>query len=467
MRAVLFVIVSSLFVYAAAFQFAGSIELWGDEIGVIRIAQLPLFDIVNAISHLHAAALPFDYWIMWFWNVVVLSLPTEYQEVIYRIPYMVFHIAASLLFAYTIITRLLIPQKKTHSSRRVFRMCLFLCSFFLYFLNPLLFFYSIEVRFYAFASLGSMVALYLYSSNNLLNPRTFFIHLPFLLNSIFHYIVVVPLMLFEEIRTKQHKYFLAFAILVILLFMFIKSSIFIPEPVSSSNFLLLLTKAIFDFVYIQFGQLPQIIVGGYIVFLLFIKSSEARRMVFIVLIFIASICGISFYKGYFDFHVRHFLFVVPFVLYALLLPIKRIFDYKLKYIFLIVVSIVFPLFWSGQIFHRLATARLFSKALKGSKNITTKAMSERSVVLLMPNDPQRMAYWDYRFYVDSILFYFQAYPEVVYLAPTSSKQLCVLFGNIQNSFIVGPPQITIDCGLGKLEKNIIFGSVIIDHANEN
>ncbi len=129
-------------------------EFWGDEIGVIQIAQSKFSTIAELAITRHVAVPPLDYQNLHWWLLLTKSLPASQQEFVWRVPYMLMHIVTAIFFAFIVLANLDLSRREN----MVFTFIVFLT----YLTNPLFFVYGFEIRFYALSLLGLMLVFYGY-----------------------------------------------------------------------------------------------------------------------------------------------------------------------------------------------------------------------------------------------------------------------------------------------------------------
>ena len=395
--------------YAFLIKYIGAIELWGDEIGVIKIASLNFNDIVKFTPKLHAAVPPLDYWNLWLYRQLIDVNP-QYQEIIYRVPYMFFHLISSLLFTLMIIKNLF-----SDFNQKFYKHIIITLVFLTYFFNPLLFFYSIEVRFYALAVLGVNLILFLYLENKLYDLKFLPLLLLFCLNSVFQFIAITPFLI-KDFLAKKFKTggFKIFLLSFILMFVFVLPKLHAPNHVDTLASLGLIFSALHHFFFLQFPSFLQITALIIIIFWALIKNKIRGKILFLILAFFFCLFVISlaaYLKGYFDFHHRHYLFTLPILLYLLFSLIKLL-DYKKEWLLFLLIFAFFTLPWITQTVNRLITQNLFSKALNGSKQILQLAQNKKMEIIIVPNSEKIMSESTYRFNLDSFNWYAQFYPGV-------------------------------------------------------
>lgn len=433
--------VIGIIVYCLLYKLIGSIELWGDEIGVLMISKGSFGNIVQMVSSYHASVPPFDYWMMWGWDKIIRSWSITPVEFWYRIPYMFFHLAGSILFTH--IVTIYFNQNEKRIPRWISIILEVFC-FTIYFFNPILFFYSIEVRFYALSIVGATLSLYLYDASEDEWVRILPFILLLCLNSVYEYILIFVVLVFRSI---VHKKTPSFSLLVPLLviFVLIFPFLLIPIPITPDKSFSLIRTALYHLLSFQFWSYWQrILLLGVLVYCFLLKDLQKKiSIIFMqILCMLFIICGLSYVKGYFDFHVRHLAFVVPYILYIIVSPLKFLKPYqKLLYGAIIIAILIIP--WTRNNLIRLESKELFSKSLPGVKYVLEKAKEKNIQIILFPNDGQ-LVYWDYQFNINSWIWYGKYFPTVTVFQPRNSIDACNLLVNT-SSYIVADNRIHISC----------------------
>lgn len=397
---------AAFFIYVLWLPLINAIELWGDEIGVIQFARLPFEKIPSYVAAYHAAVPPLDYWNLWFWNKLAPLFPIPFHEFFYRIPYMVIHTIGATLFGFILLKELAINR---HRVGRRLRALVYFVGFFAFFFHPLLFWYSLDVRFYSLAATGSVVILYFFLYPDRLQKR----HVPFLLflclNALSQNFLTGVLFLKTYIHNRQLYLLAAFGALGILLFV-IGKHMLIPQPIPAIEMRDRIVTALKDFWSIPFPWIVQsalaiICIAGAFV-------SKNRRMLTTLIFGIGYFLVVSvgaFAKGYFDFHVRHYAFIVPWVLYSMLGAIVAM-ERKVRFALLGITLIIFIIPWGMGDYISLSEGKLISKALIGSKVVSSVAKQHRARIFIAPNEgggvlPSSV----FEFYTRSIVWYGQQY----------------------------------------------------------
>jgi len=385
-------------------------ELWGDELEVLRLAYLPFGRIANEVFKQHVSSPPMDYWNLSLWRYVAEILPT-YREFIFRVPYMTFHLIAATLFALAV-------DKGVGNRNKVkgvdIRGALYFVAFFTYFFNPLLFAYSIEVKFYALSALGVVIVLSLFISDRFLNLKYLPLLLLFCLNSVFQFVIVAPFLLIFAIRTQTSiKKLMIFSGSFLTMFIMIWPRLSFYEITSRARTLDLIAKAMNEFVTIHLSNNAQVI-GLFIVLGIILLQKKTRQQAVIligVLIFYLFTISLSEYiGGYLWFGVRYYIYVVPVLLFLIFLVFKNKLFARWIVILGILVLYLYP--WQKFITRMVLNKYYFSKDLIGSKYVLEFANREGLEVVVVPNNNRSINQEIFSWYIHTLKLYAQFYPSV-------------------------------------------------------
>lgn len=385
-----------------------NLELWGDEINVIHAASLPFSKISGFVFRNHAASLPLDYWNLKSWLFIANPLSFPNREFLIRIPYMGYHLLASLFFSTLLAASLTTCSPKTKNFSH-------LTSFFLYFFNPLLFAYSMEVKFYSLAALGTVITLVLYQKNLLAVPKFIPILLLFSLNSVFQVITIMSIALFSP--PKKNLLFPAFLCLSV--YLITQQFLHIPPPVPSPESLKLISSAVTRFYQLQFNTLPQQALA-LLSFFLILRAGHLRLLIS----FVTSILTISFsafLKGYFDFFPRHYHFTIPILLLLFLLPNLKSPALRTCWQLLLLFILILP--WAKFITAQVATDALFSKFPSRARYFFSLAQAKNSPLVFAPPSkeaPSPQA----GFILLSFKWYSQFFPHTPLISPHDPHSFC-------------------------------------------
>lgn len=297
--------------YIFFFRYINNLELWVDEIQVIRFGQLPLGSIARTVLTEHVAVPPLDYWNMWIWQHIASVVPVAYAEFAYRMPYTGVHAATALIFA-------ALGRKMTAAWGwgGAFMMAI---GFFLYFFNPLPFMYSYEIRFYAMTLLGAAVVLMLYFQKRLYAAASEPLVLLFCLNSVYQFIILVPFIVLGIMDPATRKKAIILGVATLVMAVMILPAVYIPGPVPGvsageriSQGLVWLRNFYFD------G--PWKLYGAYlmIVLLMVFRKQRAVLSIAVSLLYVGVVVSLDNRYNYRYFGAKHFLFIIPFCTVAVM-----------------------------------------------------------------------------------------------------------------------------------------------------
>lgn len=399
----------ALVVYALFFVPINNLELWLDEIEVIRFGQLPLGAIAREVMTKHVAAPPLDYWHMWAWDTAAALAPVSSMEFIYRLPYMLMHTATATLLVMTL--RLILRR----GSRGVDAVVLG-TGFLLYFFSPLPFVYSYEVRYYGFMLLGAAVVIALYYRKNLFAPRFFPLTLLFCLNSVFHFLILLPFLVkgIMESSTRRQATVLSFALVLMALIVF--PLLYVPRLAIPAGDAVWQGVMVFITIYLDVWW-KWAILSGAVIFLILFRRKNALFFMLVLAVYVLLVIGLETLVQYPYFGARHFIFLLPFatVLFYELANIRASTLFRLTWMGVILVTFLLPFFATIRSMH--AGTWLFPKLSTGLKHVFVYASHnaiERVLVEYGNTNKDDIAYYNM-----GILWYAEHYPEVTTLQYTS------------------------------------------------
>lgn len=434
-------------IYLVLAKSINSIELWGDE---IHIVQIPTTNFKNIISS-QIAAPPLDIWNMWIWKNMTIGFPREWNEFVFRIPYMLFHIAASLVFMECIRT-FIHSQKRNSIHWKVPEPYLLTFAYLLYFFNPLLILYSIETRYYIFSALATTILLLLVLKNKLYDLT----HLPLLLlfniNSILQWVVNMICLFFFFGHKTQKKIERRIVILShLLLFCILWKTILLPKwavptlyapSFNPSDGLYL----IWSYLIHLFFQAPLAAAAiGFILFRLKYIRAENRSN-FVFFLFYSSLLIFLFitqYTGYPFFASRHLVILSPLILF--LVTTQLLLSLNAGKI-LVVPGIIGCIIYGWFSIQPIRNQHLYSKDLKGYKYVIVQAKQNKSDIIILNNTniPEGL----YGYYVESFLWYLSVYPEVHKIVPQTENEAWKYFKDHKNSIIYSfSPEVKIPAAI--------------------
>lgn len=354
--------VFSFFVYAVLFPFINSLELWVDEIEVIRFARLPLADIAQAVMTKHVTVPPLDYWNMWAWNKIVVYFPIDIWEYAYRIPYMALHSLAAVLLG-------LVCWGLVKSEFRL-RTFVAMCGFFLYFFNPLLFAYSYEVRFYAMTFLGAAIVAALYTRNKLFAVEYIPIILLFCLNSVYQYIILVPFILHGVVDKTTRKNALLLGSSVALIALLVLPFLYVPQPVEAiyaNDRIMYGLYWLNTFYFNTFWK--QYLAYVFVLALFWLRKKKALFTLGACVFYVLVVTALDAKYNYRYFGGKHFLFIMPFctlVIYELF-SLSRSLLFRIAAVALISVVFLYPFY--GYIQQTYTKEFVVAKSPMGLKDV--------------------------------------------------------------------------------------------------
>lgn len=390
--------------YTLFFTRINNLELWVDEIQVIRYGQFPLRSIAQEVMAHHVAVPPLDYWNMWAWDKVVSLFPVSLSEGIYRLPYMVLHFFAALLLVY-ISTEIVINRSRLMTAG----ISVFVFS--LYFFNPLPFVYSYEVRFYSMLLLGVVVVLALYYKGKLFSYSYFPLILIFCLNSVYHFFILAPFLVKGIIdrSTRKNSALLSCAVLV-MGFMFVRL-LYVPKPEAGiypaeniMNGLVWLNSFYFDALW------KRVAAGLMLLLLVLYRRKNAVFLFASVIFYLLVIIGLDMKYNYQYFGGKHFLFVIPFFTVML---IELIRTWKSAFARVCIIALI-----SFMLLYPFATDTrniydgklMFAKSPIGLKQVFQYATDNNIGTIIV--DYGNASETDIQYYTLAISWYLDHYPKI-------------------------------------------------------
>jgi len=443
-----------LLVYGFFSSYIGNIELWGDEINVIRVAGYDFGSISKIASEFHIAVPPLDYWSMHFWSRVVTVFPVLYHEFLYRIPYMFMHALAAFIFA------LLVEKSARRDSNKQEDILVFFLSFVSYLVNPILFLYSIEVRYYALAALGSLIPLYLFVNGKLYSLRYYPLLLLFCLNSVFQFLVLIPYGLYGLVlQSASRRRGIILLVSLFILLVFIYPTLLIGPGVGKEEPGRLIFSAVHDFWLLQFGWgIQQIGAVAIFICLLTVRRSSLRFLFGVLPFYMISIITIEYTKQYFDFHVRHFIIAIPVLLYLLFLPLV-VTRGAIRHIAIIAIVILFTIPWTQKTNSLITSHKLFSKSLIGSKMLVDLSKKNDANIIFAPNTGRPLPDGVYAFFVESAQWYLDTYSSARIIHTQTSEEVCRLLQK-NTHLLVYSLTGGVDCLSVGFKKDYLYGSIV-------
>lgn len=389
-------------VYALFFVPINNLELWLDEIEVIRFGQLPLGAIAREVMTKHVVVPPLDYWHMWVWDKVAARVPVYSMEFAYRVPYMLMHTTTATLLGMTL---LLILRRGS----RVISAGVLVTGFLLYFLSPLPFIYSYEVRYYGFMLLGAALVIALYYRKKLFEPRLYPLLLLFCLNSVFHFIILLPFLVKGMVETSTRHQAKVLIGALFLMAVIVIPFLYVPRLAISAGdaipqSVLLLTTTYLDVWW------KWVIVSASAILLILFRRKNAMFFMLTCLVYVLLVIGLESIIQYPYFGARHFIFLLPFgtvILYELA-TIHSSWRFKLMWVGLIWVTFLLPFF--AYIGNMYAGLWLMPKLPTGLKHVFAYATSHAIERVLVEYGNTNKD--DVEYYNMGISWYADHYPQV-------------------------------------------------------
>ncbi len=454
-REISIIFLSQLFIVALVFPRINSLELWGDEIGVIELSESPFETISHLVAISHASVPPFDYWIMHLWGGIVGRFDVYYQEFLYRIPYLFYHILATIFF-FLILKHesLYLKLKESLTIKKI----ILITTSLGYFVHPLLFLYAVEVRFYSLAILGVVVTLYLFLTKRLQTTSAIIISGIFCLNSIFQFIIIFPLLVVSLIEKKFRKQAFFALIFHLILLKIIWPRLNMYLPISGNESIALIQSSFSNFVANLFVSSLQLTIFSIVVavYIFKIKRKKHQFLISLTGVCLFVIAFSSYHKGYFDFHLRHFIFTLPIILFLLLSFPLRI-SHRFPRILILGFMVVFTVPWFISTWYSLGGQNSFSKSLVGAKQIVSKAKRENKTLMVFPISKIHDSYLEgvYSFNARTLFWYAKRYKIEI----SNEKLSSISCEEITSSIIVVRFWDAIDClEKEQIEKEVIFDS---------
>ena len=393
----------SIGIYGVFFRYINNLELWVDEIQVIRFSQLPLGKIAHEVMTKHVAVPPLDYWNMWAWNRVASSAQVSIIEFMYRVPYMVMHIAASTLVVMVLYEAL----KKNRSQSSIWILCV---GYLLYFINPLLFVYSYEVRFYSLSFLGVIIIAALFYEQKLFHLKYLPLVLLFCLASAYQFILVAPFVIIGIADKTTRKMAQIFGAAFIYMAAMILPYLYVPNSISSV-YASVATASSLDWLRHFYFDSPWKIycAGASGILLLAFKNKRALLVMMTTLFCSFVVIALDNIFNYQYFGFKHFLFILPFFTLVVceLFFLFRSIWYQVMMTMLIVAMFIFPFY---QRLNDIHTNKLFfAKSPLGLKILMNIAQKDKSPIIVEYGNINRE---DVSYYKLAISWYVQLYKEV-------------------------------------------------------
>lgn len=420
-RFILFFILFAVVIYSYFAKEINNVDLWSDETNILTLAQKSFEHVSQSAIHSHVVAPPVSYWLMWVWNKILAHTPVSYFELVARIPFMAFHIVASIFF--TLALKKYMPFMKPH---RLFVVMAII--YITYFFNPVLFVYSsIEVKFYGLTVLGSVIILYLMSTNQLFSLSLMPINLLFTLSSVFHYILIAPYVLQHVLDTSYRKNAILYIASSVYLFILLTASgILYPTSLPSAAVAYNVFNRNFrHFISLFFpSHLQLIVLVSLCIGLLFFKKVN-RWIIAAVPVYLITLLVLQLYYKYYDLDIRQFIFVAPTLIFVLFYGVRII---PLRYIslYLLMICLLFTIPWVIKSWNLMKDSPWKFKDELGLKRVFSRATEEhKTVVLSIPTD--FVTFKGHDVYLSNFAFYKTMYPNVPAITKIGDQNLCLLY----------------------------------------
>lgn len=310
------------------------LELWSDEIFSLKIAGNSFDQITKIALHLSDIP-PLHYWELWFWQKFAITTNPNWTEFIFRIPYMTYHTASAILFAWYIST------KNIYFSRSFKVVVNFVCFVSIFF-NPLLYPFALEIRPYAAMVFWSIVSIIAIDSGEFLSVRFVPIQLTMFILSFFYAFAYVPILLFSLINTNRKQLYI---VLVSLLVVYLTYSPYVRMPNQT------IQQEINGDIVKSLGIISSVFAISYmhyflIGFAIFYSVVKRKSIVLLgqILVLWSFAITLGLLVRYQAFAPRHLIISIPNILYILLTPL---YDKKilLSRSWLVIFCICFTIPW--------------------------------------------------------------------------------------------------------------------------
>ena len=405
----------SLTVFLMAFPAINNIELWADEVFVIKYADALLNPSHYSTYHKFGGLTPLEQLTVYLWQSTVHNISKEYMEFTYRIPPMIFHSLAAFFFTLGIAYLLkfhLPPIRKKHWA------LLILC-FSLFFFNPLLFIYSMELRNYSFSILGVCVLIVVFLKNKVSTAAAIPTLLLPGLNFIFHFFILIPTVLISCFQNKR-LVFHHILLLVLIVFYFKQVIDYSKIPswyYANSNYMSIdIHHGIYllkEYITKIFGteklSIIMILTSLFIMYHVrtIIHKSTFMKLAILLIISLVSITATGLLIKYPFFTTRHFIIATPLVLMIILYPLILINNKSLHWSIIVMLGCL--VLWIYSDIQMLATGKPFNKSLMGTKLVLSIAEKEDRKIIFNAGDlPIDLR----NYYIMSFNWYKNNYPSI-------------------------------------------------------
>jgi len=392
----------SIITYALLFRYINGLELWVDEIQVIRFGQLPLSRIAQTVLHEHVAVPPLDYWNMWAWNKIASMFPTSVLEFVYRVPYMIAHTLSSIfiVLAYRSV------GKKISIFSEIFCVSI---VYILYFFNPWLFTYSYEVRYYGPMLLGCAIVVYLYYHDALFDTHNISLQLIFALCSTYHFLILTPFIVLGLLSPRHRIKAVQLLLGTLSLGLIILPFVYIPTAMPQTIAIHRIRESLIYLFFFYFDTVwKQIIVLGLTVCSIFLRKKGLLLLgISAIGMYVVSLLNLR--VNYEFFGAKHYLFVFPLFTIA----ISETMQFRRFAHFSIIAGVAIIALFIPTFYYRLhnmyAQGISLSKSPMGLKYIFERSTQQKSNIIVEYGNANDS---DISYAKKAISWYADHYPEI-------------------------------------------------------
>ncbi len=440
-------------IYATLYTNISNLEFWGDEVITIRNVFHPNptikgkeLELALGIPSIIAEP-PLNGLILRNWIFKVNKyVNKELYEFWYRIPYMIFHTIAAIVFA-TLLSR----RQKGFAHSFLSRSIYYLVFFSIYFFNPILFRYSLELRPYILSALGSVVILSLYFERQLHKYCFIPLYILFLLNSFSFIIYVIPFFFIYALENSKHRKptLLIFLVLgVCTLFLtrlvyFGNAYVFTGFKEGMSNLL----AAQFTFVQL-FVAICMALASWTFLF------KDISRVMFGIAVSFFLICA-SLLMAKNTFYPRYLVFLIPSALYTLASVglLKRDIVRRIGSVVL-ALTIIIP--WTYAVIYSFDKITNFYRDSMGAKRIAVFARNTGKNIIVINDIPEVHGYG---FYLNNTFDWYMNLYAINYLRLENSEVACKAYDadkkSIYVSILQGPLCPHTSSYIDKIQESLI------------
>lgn len=337
------------------------LEIWNDEILSLTVAS-GSFHTVSLNAFIKGFLPPFHYWELWFWQHLVVGSPPQLTEVIYRLPYMVYHAAGAMVFSFAVMQ---MAKTSIRGNPRVLTMFLRLTVFLLFFLNPFLLRYALEIRPYAFVSFATALLLLLWVNDKLLAWEFIPFHLMSFFHSFLYVLIYLPFAMssYRGMTKKNIAYISAMFSVLLVCFTFSSGFMQKTSSTGSINMILRALTNLRLFMIPSFTSLMVILLSCLLAW-----RKKWWHVAMGALIFsLASMLVLAYLTRYIAFSLRHMIFIVPICLYILSVPLVSMKHWLSRFCGGILLIGVFIIPWMLSLEHSFQTQSFNNRITLGVK----------------------------------------------------------------------------------------------------